>query len=304
VLTAASGGTATGTFSVTATGLSEGTTYFARAYATNNLGTSYGSEIVFTTDTAVAFTDGIGTVTGRSILAGDTQRFRFSLAFPSVAAFATSGLDSATWELRDGNGGVEASGNGNVDFDALLLSGNHVLSITSTGTNTQTFALNLDASVEARPRPDASLGEAAAATDGSDVYSPAVQNVTVLSRRAVARTIFASAGNDGPLADTMILRGSAGDRFFAVSYFSGSANLTAQIIAGTHTTGVMDRDDPPVSLMVTVVPDRNLATRRVKQGRRFVTTYLRRTYSGFIEATAGSNAALSDTVRFQVTTTR
>ena len=44
-----SDGTGTGVFSSSVTGLTGGTTYFARAYATNNTGTAYGNEITFTT---------------------------------------------------------------------------------------------------------------------------------------------------------------------------------------------------------------------------------------------------------------
>ena len=44
-------GTGSGSFSSSVTGLSEGTTYYLRAYATNSIGTSYGSEISFTTQT-------------------------------------------------------------------------------------------------------------------------------------------------------------------------------------------------------------------------------------------------------------
>lgn len=42
-------GTGTGTFSGSLTGLSANTTYYARAYATNNIGTAYGNELTFTT---------------------------------------------------------------------------------------------------------------------------------------------------------------------------------------------------------------------------------------------------------------
>ncbi|MBK9479967.1 MAG: hypothetical protein IPN99_14205 [Bacteroidetes bacterium] len=44
-----SGGTGTGVFSVGLTGLSGSTTYHFRAYATNSVGTSYGSDLTFTT---------------------------------------------------------------------------------------------------------------------------------------------------------------------------------------------------------------------------------------------------------------
>ncbi len=42
-------GTGTGSFTSSITGLSPNTTYYVRAYATNSVGTSYGSEVSFTT---------------------------------------------------------------------------------------------------------------------------------------------------------------------------------------------------------------------------------------------------------------
>jgi len=47
-----SDGTGTGTFTSSITGLSASTTYYVRAYVTNNVGTSYGDEETFTTDSA------------------------------------------------------------------------------------------------------------------------------------------------------------------------------------------------------------------------------------------------------------
>jgi len=43
---------ATGAFTSSMTGLSPGTTYYVRAYATNDVGTEYGSQVSFTTNTA------------------------------------------------------------------------------------------------------------------------------------------------------------------------------------------------------------------------------------------------------------
>jgi uncharacterized protein (TIGR02145 family) len=46
-------GTGTGSFTSTITGLTSATTYYARAYATNSAGTTYGAEVSFTTLTVV-----------------------------------------------------------------------------------------------------------------------------------------------------------------------------------------------------------------------------------------------------------
>ena len=56
-----SDGSGTGSFTSNITGLLAGTTYYVRAYATNVVGTSYGSEVSFTTSTLI--TCGTGTVT-------------------------------------------------------------------------------------------------------------------------------------------------------------------------------------------------------------------------------------------------
>ena len=48
-------GTGTGTFTSTITGLIPNTTYYVRAYATNSVGTAYGTEVMFTTAATTAF---------------------------------------------------------------------------------------------------------------------------------------------------------------------------------------------------------------------------------------------------------
>lgn len=51
---AVEGGTTTGTFTKTISGLSSSTTYYVRAYATNAIGTGYGDTVVFATSAAGA----------------------------------------------------------------------------------------------------------------------------------------------------------------------------------------------------------------------------------------------------------
>ncbi len=63
-------GTGSGTFSTSITGLTHNTTYYVRAYATNNTGTSYGEEKVFTTDkiAPTVITNPVGNVTSNSAM--------------------------------------------------------------------------------------------------------------------------------------------------------------------------------------------------------------------------------------------
>ena len=67
-------GTGTGTFTSNITGLSDNTTYYVRAYATNSAGTAYGAQKSFTTENSVTVptvtTNDISSVTSTSALGG------------------------------------------------------------------------------------------------------------------------------------------------------------------------------------------------------------------------------------------
>jgi len=76
------------------------------------------------------------------------------------------------------------------------------------------------------------------------------------------------------------------------------------VIAGTFATEVMGPDDAAVGMTIAITPNKRLLTKKVKKGKRVLTTTLRKTHSGLIEATAADDATRSDTVRYQVTTTR
>jgi hypothetical protein len=64
-------GTGWGSFSVNVSGLTEGTKYYARAYAINATGTTYGNEVSFVPGTVVAFTETFETGSG-TLLTGWT----------------------------------------------------------------------------------------------------------------------------------------------------------------------------------------------------------------------------------------
>lgn len=66
-------GTGKGTFTSTITGLTAGTHYFVRAYATNSAGTAYGNELTFTTTTnplAVLTTTAVTAITATTAVSG------------------------------------------------------------------------------------------------------------------------------------------------------------------------------------------------------------------------------------------
>lgn len=62
----------TGAFVSNVTGLSPQTTYYLRAYATNNMGTAYGSEVVFSTALPALTTSAVSTITASSASCGGT----------------------------------------------------------------------------------------------------------------------------------------------------------------------------------------------------------------------------------------
>jgi hypothetical protein len=67
-------GTNSGSFSSSLTGLSAGTTYHVRAYATNSIGTAYGNDVSFTTltTTATLMTTAVSTITQTTAVSGGT----------------------------------------------------------------------------------------------------------------------------------------------------------------------------------------------------------------------------------------
>jgi hypothetical protein len=67
-------GTTSGTFTSSITGLTQGTAYHVRAYATNSIGTSYGPDITFTTLTTptVSATATVTSITGTTATSGGT----------------------------------------------------------------------------------------------------------------------------------------------------------------------------------------------------------------------------------------
>ncbi len=114
----ANSGTGTGSFTVNMTGLTANTTYYVRAYAINSAGTSYGSEVSFTTQQA--------------------------LTVPSVT---TSQVTNITQTSATGGGNVTATGGANVTERGICWGTSHnpttSNSHANSGTGTGSYTVNM-----------------------------------------------------------------------------------------------------------------------------------------------------------------
>lgn len=102
-------GTGTGSFVSSLAGLSPGTTYYVRAYATNNIGTAYGNEISFTSSallTATLSTDLATSITSTTAISGGniTSENGSLVTARGVCYSTTTGPTIAGTHTSDGSG--------------------------------------------------------------------------------------------------------------------------------------------------------------------------------------------------------
>ncbi len=97
----ANSGTGTGSFTVNMTGLTANTTYYVRAYAINSAGTSYGSEVSFTTQQTTTYTITVSAspTNGGTVSGGGTYQQGQSC---TVHATANNGCTFSNW-TENGN---------------------------------------------------------------------------------------------------------------------------------------------------------------------------------------------------------
>jgi len=169
-----SNGTGTGTFTSNLAGLNSGTTYYVRAYATNNAGTGYGDELSFSTNAvgmAVVTTAAISSITLNSAATGGTI-------------------------TSDGGGAITAKG---VCYGA---SANPTLSnsVVNSGTGTAAFVSNITGLTPSTTYHVRAFATNSAGTSyGSDevftTSAPVVPTLTTAAISAITLTTAASGGN-------------------------------------------------------------------------------------------------------------
>lgn len=270
----------TGVFTVPVTGLAPATTYAFKAYATSSVGTTYTTVGRFTTDTAVILTSGIGNVTGRQILAGDTQSFTFTLGSAAQTAISWPSVATLSGELFDSLGNSIETGSGILPINELLAAGTYTLRITNDG-SVATFGLNFDASNQVSVAPSVTV-------------SPG----SVYSKKAGPVSATATVRNNSALADTFRVFAGRGNSLFGAIYRNGSTNITAAVTAGTYQTPSISLGNGAVSIRATITPNKKKIVK--KKGKK--TTILRKTFTSTIRATSVTTPAISASGRLTVRT--
>ena len=204
-------GATSGTFTSSITGLTQGTTYYVRAYATNYLGTSYGPNITFTT-----------------------------LTTPTVSATAT--VTSITGTTATGGGTISADGGATVTSRGLVwgtTSGATTFSVSS-GTGTGTYTIGLTGLSIATNY----FVRAFATNSVGTVYGPEVSFATP-NTATVASTITSTITSStailgGVLSSTGGATTTIGIMYSTSSTFGTSTStiINANASAGTYTTSI------------------------------------------------------------------
>lgn len=264
------GGTGLGVFTTPVVGLTAGTTYAYRGYAISPAGTGYSSIAFFTTNTEVTLTNGIGDVSGRSIVSGDSQDFLFTLASAAQVGFTGAAAAGLSIEILDSNGTPIANGTGPFNLSELLVAGNYRVRVTNTTGATELFSLNIDGTQTARAQP---LARALPSR--------------ILSKKARRVRGRATVQNLGTLPDSLRVQASRGNKFFKVVYNGPGGNVTGALTTGRYTTPVLANTSAPVTFRATITPNKRALIKR-KAGQK--PRLLKKKYNGFYRATASSFA--------------
>ena len=204
-------GATSGTFTSSITGLTQGTTYHLRAYATNSVGTSYGPNITFTT-----------------------------LTTPTVSATAT--VTSITGTTATGGGTITSNGGANITSSGVVYGtspGSSTYSSTS-GTSVGTFVSNLTGLTPATTY----YVRAFATNSVGTVYGTEV-SFTTPSAPTISSTTSGTITSSSAILGGVLTSTGGATTSFGVIYSTSStfaspitATINSNASAGTYTTTI------------------------------------------------------------------
>jgi hypothetical protein len=262
------------------------------------------------TATAVVLTSGTGSAAGY-LGSGDSDFFSFTLT-EAKQVFISTGHGVDTYgSLRNAAGDLlndpvadDNAGTGsNFRIGRALAPGTYYVEVTGTGaTPTGAYQIDIDATLEPVYLPDAAAGRSFATVVGNNRYG-AGQVALLTTRRAAPVSAVFAAGNDGDLDDTYLLSGGRGNALFAVTYTHAvNGNVTAAMLAGTYSTGIVGPGASPHPINVRVVPNKKKLILKKRVKKRRVTIYLKKTFNLPLVVRSATDPLASDTVSIQVKT--
>jgi hypothetical protein len=85
-------------------------------------------------------------------------------------------------------------------------------------------------------QPDGAIGLSLRFMRGKDIYDSlgTGQTLPLELRKRSSKTVLLSVQNDSPARNTVLLRGTASSRAFAIRYYHGTINVTRQVVNGTY----------------------------------------------------------------------
>jgi DUF2075 family protein len=204
-------GTTSGTFTSSITGLTQGTTYHVRAYATNYLGTSYGPDITFTTITTptVSTTATVTSITGTTATSGGTITVDGGATITSRGLVWGTTAGSSTFSVTTGTG----TGTYTASLNGLSIATTYFV---------RAFATN---SVGTVFGPEVQFATPNTATVASTITS------TITSSTAILGGVLTS---NGGATTTIGIMYSTASNFGTFS----TTTINANAVAGTYTTSI------------------------------------------------------------------
>jgi len=146
-------------------------------------------------------------------------------------------------------------------------------------------------------QPDNRIGKSVArSVIGNDTYNTtgSGQKLNLVSKKGRRVRGVLTLENDGDGRDRFGLVGRRGSRIFRVKYLSASqGNGTAQVVAGSFRTGVMEPGAPAEIITTVIKPKRNRIKKRAGKGRNARIKWLKKRYTVFLNSTSeaiGENA--------------
>jgi uncharacterized protein (TIGR02145 family) len=205
-------GTTSGTFTSSITGLTQGTTYYVRAYATNSIGTAYGPNITFTTVTTptISSTATVTSITGTTATGGGTISLDGGATVTSRGLVWGTTSGATTFSVTSGTG----SGTYTASITGLSIATNYFV---------RSFATNIAGTVYG---PEVQFATPNTATVASTITS------TITSSTAILGGVLSSTGG----ATTII-----GVHYTTNANFTGafsSTTINTNAVAGTYTTTI------------------------------------------------------------------